>query len=76
MIVSSQPYTEQEQKSGEQLQTATENISVKSHGWMGLHVYTHSLVKLIEHTRDQVELSTHISARQLLDVIHLEVSGM
>ena len=30
-------------------------------GLTGLHVYTHSLVKLTEHTRDQVEFSTNIS---------------
>ena len=38
-----------------------------------IYTSTHSSVKLTEHTRGQVELSTHISAKHLLDAIHLEV---
>ena len=42
---------------------------------MGLHIYKHSTVKFTEHRRGQFELSMHISAKQLSDAIHLEVSA-
>ena len=35
-----------------------------------------SSVKLTEQTRSHLKLSTHISARHLLDAIYPEVSGM
>ena len=50
--------------------------SVKSNGFMGLHVYAHSLLKNWEHTAGQVELSTHISTKQSLAAMNLKVSGM
>ena len=49
---------------------------VKSNGFTGIHAYAHSLVKLWEHTVGQVELSTHISTKQVLDAINLNISGM
>ena len=42
---------------------------------MGLYVYAHGLVKLWEHAADQVELSTHISTKQIFHDINLKVSG-
>ena len=38
--------------------------------------HINSSMKLTERTRGLVQLSTHISAKDKLDVIHLEVSGM
>ena len=49
---------------------------VNSNRSTGLHVYAHSLVKLWEHAAGQVELSMHISTKQNMDAINLNVSGM
>ena len=38
--------------------------------------HIHSSVRLVDQTRGHVQLSTYISAKPQMDVIHLEVSGM
>ena len=76
VIVSSQPYIRIRIEIRQTTTCHREHICQIR--WMdgGLHVYTYSVMKITENTRDQIVLSTHISAKHLLYAIHLEVSGM